>query len=141
MIDVVQYRPEHLFLLRPQPAQQSVLASITPAHAEALAKTPAATVLHEDDVLLCGGVVPIWSGRAMVWAYVSADAGPHMLPVTRATQRFIEEYAVPRMELYVEEEFENGHRWAYMLGFQIESPLALRFFPDGSAASIYVRLT
>lgn len=141
MIEVTPYRPEHLFLLRPQPAQRSALTSITPKHAESLAEHPSETVLHGDEVLLCGGVIPIWAGRAMVWAYVSADAGPHMLPVTRATQRFLSDYAVPRMELYVEEEFENGHRWAHMLGFQIESPLALRFFPDGSAASIYVRLT
>lgn len=140
MIQVVQYRPEHLFLLRPQDHQRDVLDGVSAEHAAALGASPAATVMHGDEVLMCGGVVPIWAGRSMAWAYLSRDVGPHMLSVTRAVLVFLEGHPSPRTEMYVQADFEEAHRWARSLWFHQETVRATRFFPDGTDASVYVRL-
>lgn len=135
---VIPFHPRHLFELRPQRGQEDVAESLSVEHATALGKHPSATVVCDREILMCGGVVPVWQGRSLAWSYLSRDCGEHMVFLHRETKRFIEKHATRRVEMAVEFQFEQGHRWAKLLGFEQEVPLMRAYFPNGNDASLYV---
>jgi hypothetical protein len=140
-MEIVPYKAEHLEALKLQEAQQDLSGFVTPADAKALEQGDAYTAMDGDEVLVCAGVMPIWKGRGMAWAYVSQNAGRRMLALTRAVQRFFEVAQYDRIEAAVEENFKAGHRWARLLGFKCETPEPMaKFLPNGSAARLYARV-
>ena len=97
------------------------------------------TVVVDGDPIAIGGTWPIWPGRHIAWAAVSAKAAPHMLYVTRAAERILR--AAPgRIEMTVREDFERGHEWARLLGFKVETPQMLRYGRNGETHVGYVRI-
>ena len=51
------------------------------------------------------------------------------------TKTFILDYK--RLEMYVNCDFENGHRWAKALGFTVEAPKMRNFALDGHDQTMY----
>jgi hypothetical protein len=45
-----------------------------------------------------------------------------------------------RLELTVRFDFDEGHRWAKMLGFKVETPVMPFYGPEGEPHSMYVRI-
>jgi hypothetical protein len=78
------------------------------------------TMLWEDEPLLCGGTIQHWPGRAEAWAYLNKHTGRHMIYVTKSA---IEKVSIPkgRVEFTVLRNFAKGHRWARLLGFDVEA--------------------
>lgn len=96
------------------------------------------TALEGDEVLACGGIIDVWPGRGLGWMFLSQNAGRRMLSITRAVKRAIEAYPLRRIEITVDDGFENGHQWARMLGFRLETPEPMKgYMPDGRAAFQY----
>lgn len=95
-----------------------------------------------DGVPVCvGGVLEIWPGRGYVYALLDAHVGPHMLSLTRAIRFLLADLPFARIEMVVEADFTAGRRWAELLGFELETPVALRrFLPSGRDAWIYARI-
>lgn len=88
-----------------------------------------------------GGYYEIWRQRAYAWALVGRDAGPHMVALTRAIRSELGAAPFARIEMVVEKDFRAAERWAIALGFQLETPVALRrFLPSGRDAWIYSRI-
>lgn len=85
------------------------------------------------------GTMQLWSGRHMAWAHMSLDTGPHMVWITKETLTRLEQIR-GRIELTVLKDFAAGHRWAKLLGFEVESPLMRGYNPDGSDSVGYVRI-
>lgn len=137
---VVDYKPEHLLMVTPQVSQWRMREAITPDHARSLAQFPAQSLVDGDYVLMCGGLVDYWNGRALAWSVLDALAATHMMAATRAALAFLEEYAPKRVEMAVDVEFGPGHRWAQMLGFELEAPRMRAYHADGSDASLYARI-
>ena len=140
MTTIVPYRPEHLLRLALQESQQYLAKLITPDYAEALAGLDAYTALDGDEILGCAGVVPMWENRAVLWAYLSPDIGPRFSRIHRAARRFVEGLPYRRLELTVDEGFEQGHRWARLFGFTLECERMRAYRPDGGDSSMYVRI-
>ena len=86
----------------------------------------------------CGGTVQHWPGRHMAWSYLNKNTGPHMVAITKAVQAKLKPVA-GRIELTVLHGFEPGHRWARILGFQIETPEMPSYGPNGETHTGYVR--
>jgi hypothetical protein len=138
MIAVVPYKPEHLTSMVLQPDQAYLRAFITPEVASAVAAHEAFSALDEDgDVLGSAGVIKLWEGRGMAWAYLSVNARNYMLPITKAVRRFLAICPLRRVEMTVDAEFAEGHRWANMLGFKLECGRMRAYRPDGGACSLY----
>lgn len=95
----------------------------------------------EGDVIFIGGVVPMWQGRAAVWSLVSTYAGSDMLRIHRKVRQklndFNEKYR--RLEMTVDVGFTQGHRWAKMLGFEVEGYMRA-YRPDGGDMLMYSRI-
>jgi hypothetical protein len=136
------FRPEHLDRLQLQPAQAYFEQQFSqPGYASMLSNGPAFTALDGDVVLGCGGAAELWGDRACVWSLLSDRAGPHMMAITRAVRGFILQLPYRRIEALVDREFEAGHRWARLLGFECETPGGMRrFTPDGRDVSLYARV-
>jgi len=81
----------------------------------------------------------MWEGRGYCWALLDRDAGPLMLPLTRAIRSLLAASALRRIEMAVDADFEAGRRWAELLGFKPEYK-ARSYFPDGRDAWLYARV-
>lgn len=137
---VIPYEAEHLAMLDAQDAQRYLSAWVGDEQAKSLEDTPSYTAVHEDRVLCCAGILPIWQGRAVAWAYMDRRAGEHFIALHRRVQQFLDQCYVQRIEAHVDREFEAGHRWARMLGFDMEAERMTAFRPDGGDCSLYARV-
>lgn len=68
------------------------------------------------------GLLRVFDHRAMAWTFMGKHAGPHMRQITRKVRDVIDSYPAQRIEMLVNCDYEAGHRWAKMLGFEVEAP-------------------
>lgn len=95
-----------------------------------------------DTLLAIGGLGFPSEGRMIAWILLDEGCGRWLLPLTRFLRVFIDEYHSPRVEMHVCAGFKAGETWARLLGFSNETPSPMRrFFPDGSDAYLYARVT
>lgn len=127
---VVAFQPEHALQIRLQPMQLATEPTVTPAEAEALARAgPSYTALGEDGtVYATAGIIPQWQGRAVAWAMVAHNAGPHFLRITREIRLFLASCGFRRIETAVDAAFPEALRWARLLGFECETPKPMRAY-------------
>jgi hypothetical protein len=89
-------------------------------------------------LLFCAGTIEQWRGRRTCWAYLNKDTGPNMRWITRRCKEHLD--AIPgRLEFTVRQDFAAGHRWAKLLGFEVETPLLVAYGPEGEDHVGYVR--
>lgn len=134
MSRVVPFQPEHFDALAALGTTEGTLtADLPPGFMAELARGNSWAILRADGrPIACVGVAPHWPRRYRCWAILAADAGPHMGAVTRATRKLLNEACEPgRYEMEVRFDFEQGVRWAKLLGFHVETPRLERFTPDG----------
>lgn len=139
---IVRFLPRHLFELRLQTAQSAFRETILkPEYGTALALAgPCFSVMLNERPVACGGAQEFHSRRAEMWGLLSRDSRPVMRQMTRAIVGWMEQCPYARLEINVATGFDAGHRWATMLGFQVEGPEKQAYSPDGRGAIPYVRL-
>lgn len=139
-MQIVPFQAEHIFNLRLQRAQAMFYAKFSPHYARALEDAGNGyTALVDGMPIACAGLVEQWEGRALAWALIAENAGPHFVRITRAVRRALDIAQYRRIEAHVDAEFGAGIRWAQMLGFEVESKMA-QFTPEGRDAFMYVRI-
>lgn len=140
-MNIVQFEPKHLEELLLQPSQalmQPVLSN--PDYGRGLASAgPAFTGIAEEGVIACMGLIPQWQDRAIAWGLISAEAGRHFVQITKAVFRTMELYPYRRIEASVLTQFEQGHRWAKLLGFKRECTMKA-YLPNGDDCDLYARV-
>lgn len=97
------------------------------------------TLLWEAEPLLCGGTLQMWPGRHTAWAFMNKLAAKHMVFVTRHARTVLGR-PKGRVEFTVRKDFEQGHRWAGMLGFKVETPVLENYGPEGEDHVGYVKM-
>jgi hypothetical protein len=120
-----------------QQRQQGLEHLLTDDVYSLLASSHAYTALDGDEILACAGVIEVAPGRAAAWAYISQDVGRRMRGVTRAVKGFLQMSQFRRIEMDVDCEFPQAHRWARMLGFEMECERRRSFTPDGRDCALY----
>lgn len=140
MIQVVPYKAEHLLAISLQEAQWWLGRYLDYGQAKSLEAAQAFTGLVDGRPVICAGVIEIHPGRALSWSYVDRSAGVNFLFIHRAVRRFLELCDYRRIEAEVAFDFEAGHRWIRMLGFELEAPRLRSYLPDGRDCSIYARV-
>jgi hypothetical protein len=139
---IIPFEPDHLKRIDLQEEQSTANDFMNNLdYIEALSAHEAWTGLIDGRVVACAGFVTIWAGRIQVWSVVSATIGAKgMMVLTRAVLRGLA-LKKGRVEAIVADNFKAGHRWARMLGFTLETPVAMRgFFPNGGDAFLYARV-
>lgn len=91
--------------------------------------------------LACAGLDELWPNRATAWAFLSADLKPRgMMMITRAMLREFAATKYERIEAYVDANFEEGNKWARLLGFVNETPNGMQKFNLGVTHNLYARV-
>jgi hypothetical protein len=108
-------------------------------YGEALGLGEAYSAIYDDEVVFCGGLFPASLGRSVAWAFISESATPCMFGVTRETKKFLDSSKLRRIETTVRSDFEEGHRWANMLGFNRECTMK-SYGDDGYDYDLYARI-
>lgn len=103
---------------------------------------PCFTVRRQDGATVAVlGLLEQWEGRCLAWAILASDAGRELLPLTRSIARYLDDCPYPRIEATIDTGFAQGHRWAKVLRFELETPEPMRkFYPNGNDAYLYARV-
>lgn len=138
---IVPMTAAHLATLSLQPAQQLFSEIVRqPAYVQSLIDGgPAYALVDGDEVFATAGLLPQWEGRAVAWALVSEAAGRRMVELHRAVLRCFEMHPFRRVETTVATHFEEGHRWARLLGFEREGTMR-GYAPNGTDCDLYARV-
>ena len=140
---IIPFEAHHLLDVDLQDSQTYLSQWINEAQAKEIEATECAfTGVNEDGSLMgCAGVMNIWHGRAQGWAYISKKAeGRSFIKVHKAVSRFFDACYIKRVEITVDCNFEQGHRWAEMLGFTMEAERMTAYRPDGGDCALYARI-
>ena len=140
MFHIRPFEPADLAVIKLQPAQMYLSEWVTRDQANSLAEYPSYTAFDGPSAVAAAGIVPMWQGRAMAWAFISA-VGPHkLLTVHRAVKHFLDGCFIQRIEMTVDSDFAAGHRWARLLGFELEAERMQSYAPDGHDCALYARV-
>jgi len=141
MMAVIKFRAEHLDDLVLQDAQRYFHSEFSdPDYGRRIeASQYCFTGIADGKVIGCAGVHEIWANRAMAWALLSQQAGPHFRGIHRAAMGFFSQAPWNRIESQVEDGFAPGHRWAKLLGMEHEG-LMRSFSPTGVDFHLYARI-
>lgn len=126
MIEVELFKPYHIDLLLAQGVQLRQVSQVqVPASYASLARLPgpAFTGRVGDQILMCGGMIPMGPAMGVLWALLSEAAASHMLALHRGVRRFLEINPPRRLEATVEKGFPQGCRWLELLGFKAEGEM------------------
>jgi RimJ/RimL family protein N-acetyltransferase len=134
------FQSRHLEILVLQPSQAAVSVFFDDEYGPALkAAGPCFTAMDGDEVLACAGVVKQWDNRAIAWGLISEYAGKQFVRIHKAVKRFLDTTDFNRVEAFVDADFEAGHRWIQMLGFEREGYMRA-FSPLGKDCILYARI-
>ena len=138
MFRIERLKPEHIFLLKKEEANQDINNWLTSGTLQRLVEYPYSVSIFNNDLLcLSGGVVPYWEGRAHIWTVFSENARKNFLPVFRGIQTFLNYQPFKRVELSVPCSLEIGKRRAELLGFKLETECAKNYLPTGEDCALY----
>lgn len=137
MIEVVPYEAAHLLELNLQRGQEYVQDCITPKYAKQLEATEAYTVMADGKPVAVMGLLPLWNKRALAWTFIDRQAGPYMVPIHKRVKAFLQDAPFDRIEADTPVDFDPGHRWLEMLGFELEAVEMKKYYIDGRSGSLY----
>ena len=141
MVDFVPFEYFHLQTLDVQPEQASQLAKDTATQYQIMLESPIAyTALVGGVPVACGGLIPVWSERAIAWSFLGASLRPHMNAVHRFVFHMLDTAPVRRLEAWVRCDHTAGHRWMELLGFVCEAQRMRAFMADGADYALYAKV-
>ena len=140
MFQVRPFHPADLAVIKLQPAQMYLSEWVTKDQAEALAEYPSYTAFDGPSAVAAAGIVPMWQGRAMAWAFIASIGPQRFIRVHRAVKHFLDGCFIQRIEMTVDSDFPAGHRWARLLGFELEAERMQSYAPDGHDCALYARV-
>ena|SRR3990167_4151730 len=141
MLSFGPFEAEHVAQLDVQPAQQRMLAYLPPALLPVLEQRWSNTIFKDGRPVLCGGVIEQWPGNAILWSFVGSGLTPgEFIAVHRLVAGFVKDLPFRRVEMHVDADFPQAHRWARMLGFICEAPRMRAFLLDGRDGALYARV-
>ena len=138
-MEFIPMKAEHALMLKNAIGVHADV-KITPELAADVERTGAAvTAIDGDEVLGIAGITEKWQGTGVAWAWLARSWKRHARSITREIIRNLNNSTIPRIEMAVRVDFHAGHRWARRMGFRLETPIAVKYGPDGRDYSIWVR--
>lgn len=135
---VVPFQRWHLEMLEENGVAEGEVVKLPNDILAALEQQGSWTFAVDGEPMMCGGTVQIWPGRSTAWAFISKKAGPHLLFLTRGARDCLAKVK-GRIEMTVRIGFDEGRRWAALLGFYVETPYLSAYGPEGEPHTAFVR--
>ena len=141
MIQIVPYKAEHWDNFKPQDAQNALYGLVDQPTREMMEQYEGYTGIVDGEVIGFCGVIEMWPGRAIAWAWLANCLGRKMIFAHRAVEKFLEMYKIGRLEAIVDTNHPAAIRWIEMLGFKRETPEPMQnCLPGGNSAYLYARV-
>ena len=140
MIEIVEFKPEHFAEIRLQPGQEYLRNFLSFENGSALARNPSYTGLEDGVPVACAGYIVNWPGRATAWSFLSEMGPRSFVQVHKAIKKVLDGCYIKRMEMTVLCDHEEGHRWAKLLGFELEAERMEAYDPEGNDHALYARV-
>lgn len=138
---IIPFKKAHLDKMIVQEHQKGYVFLETSEMFDQLAGEDSFSAIDDDGTVWgCAGLVRITQTRGVAWAYLAQDMNARMITVTRAIKRYFEMSDLIRIEMQVDCEFPQGHRWAKMLGFEKECERMRAFTPDLRDCALYAKV-
>lgn len=137
---VVPFQADHLNRLPFQESQMYLSEWVTRKSGLVLEDAPSYTALVGGQPIAAAGIISQWQGRAIAWAFLSSMGANYFVGVHRAVKSFLDGCYVHRIEMSVDCDFPEAHRWAKMLGFEMEAERMKAYSPDGRDCALYARV-
>lgn len=127
MITYQPFKSGHLRFLVPQASQRYDHAVLLqPEYAQIIDANFALSAWSGFVCVAAAGCIPVFPTRAIAWAVLSNDAAPFMLAITRKVRRVMAGLPYQRIEIAVRADFEDGKRFARLIGMKLETPEPMR---------------
>lgn len=134
-------KQEHIRLIAPQEGDRvNQLMYTMPDYAEILSENFSMTAFVGHKPIACGGLIHVSKYRAIVWSLMGKDTGAYMLQLTRRVRQFLDQQTIPRIEMTVDFDFLEGHKWARLLGFEMEAARMRKHGILGNDETLYARI-
>lgn len=138
-VSVEPFKTEDAFTLLEDPRLAHVRAYMTEERMAHLETNNLSFSLKRDGKLLCiAGIAPLWPNVGEGWAIFAKDVKENFLEIHKIVKKFIKESDFNRVQMTVKFGFYEGHRWARLLGFELECPRMKHYLPTGEDVSMYV---
>lgn len=98
------------------------------------------TAIDNDEIIACAGTLGLSHGRALAWSYISENIGNRLIGVTNSIKRYLDIAGHRRIEMDVDCDFAQAHRWAQMLGFTKECDRRKSLYVEGQDCALYARV-
>ncbi len=127
MLEYQPFKSGHLVYLSPQRLQRHDHAiMLNSEYANIVDNNFGLSAWNGLQCVAAAGVVPIFASRAVAWAILSNDAAPYMLQIVRKVRRVMAQLPYRRIEIAVRADFEDGRRFANLIGMDLETPEPMR---------------
>lgn len=141
MLSFTKCHATHLKYIDPITVQTDDAAILlSPEAADVINSTVAVSAWLGARCVGAAGIIEIWPGRATAWALLSKQAAPYMLQATRQVRSVLEMHKTNRIEATVLCDYEMGHKWIRLLGFELEATRMKSYYPNGADVSLYARV-
>lgn len=140
MYKLVPFKKEHVLPLSKETINSYLPNWYTSGQAEEMEQTHAFTAMKGDEIMGCGGITKLWTGRGHLWCILSEKTRKDFVGTFRLIQKFIKEQPFKRVEMSVPYGFSQGHRRAIMLGFKVECERAEKYLPNGDDCTLYAKI-
>ncbi len=134
---IIPFKREHLHHLVIQEQQRGLEAFMTNDVMVMLENERSFSAVDGEEVVACAGVVQVNHGRGLAWAYLADNIGSRLIRVTKAAKQYMQMIDLHRIEMHVDCDFPQAHRWAKMLGFELECERMRAFTPDKRDCALY----
>lgn len=133
---------EHFDLIEPDPVFRGIKARMNRDAILRAGKAMAWVDLGAAEVLAVGGYIIRCPGVAWMWFLPSARGSRMLVRMTRFFGRWVASLdAGIRVEAHVLADFQEGNRWARMLGMERETGEPMRLWDGQHDYHLYARVT
>lgn len=139
----VPFDPGHIRQIRIQEAQLPDLMKVSPQEVRELARGREAWSGFADGRCMgAAGIidVPGWPNRSIAWAIFGQDIRQFMVSGFRFIKNVVDNCPRRRVEMTVEYDFKQGHRFAKLLGFTVEAPRMVAYSQHGTDMTLYAKV-
>lgn len=140
MIEVVPYNPSHFDEIALQDQQMYLRLKEHSFIRQSLVDMNALTGLHDKKPVAIAGIYRQHGKKGICYCLFSDDCKKTMNTLVRIMRRVIESSEFDRVEMTVDCDFEQGHRLAKILGFEVECPRMRKSNIVGGDETLYVRI-
>ncbi len=139
-MEVVEYKPEHYtYLLENGIHDKKLKPFLRPDQGVEISKHEDTYTLLDDDKkpIVIGGIRQFWFNRGEAWLIFGKPKRKDFIKIHHIVQKFLSLSPIKRIEMVVDYDYFEGHRWAHTLGFKKEAEKMKSYYSDGRDGSLY----